>query len=473
MAISESVSYQEITSANGRVYRVGEDPKDILGRSRGYMVWLPWVAMMAAGVFEYAYGSAAKTLQATYGWGDTETFTLTGVWGFFQAGIALPAGRLREKKLFSPRAAMLTGSVLCLIAFVTLGNTGNLVLNIIGYGVLGGIGTGLVYATCINITGKWFPEKKGGRVGFVNGGFGYGSIPFIIIFSYWFSVSDHRLVLSLVGVYMLILMGVCGWLFKDPPENWWPADVDPENWTKDQAASKNLKRNPPAARQFTWHEAIRTWQIWVMWVALIATSGVSFFGISYEVKFAKASDFAVYVAVLSAVLLALVNGTGRGAVGWLSDRLGRKQTLLLICVILGLAQYGVGWSGSAHNQTLFFVFAVISGFGSGAFYPMFAIMTPDYFGENYNASNYGTVYSGKLIGAVCAGPLAAALIDANGYPASYVLAGSLSLLAGVLVLFLRRPTAKAGTGAPAQVTKVPAQAPAADGPAKSGIVTEE
>jgi MFS family permease len=272
---------------------------------------------------------------------------------------------------------------------------------------------------------------------------------------------------------MLILMAVCGWLFKDPPENWWPADVDPENWAKDQAANKNLKRNPPAARQFTWQEAIRTWQIWVMWVALIATSGVSFFGISYEVKFAKASDFAVYVAVLSAVLLALVNGTGRGVVGWLSDQLGRKQTLLLVCVILGLAQYGVGWSGSAHSQTLFFVFAVISGFGSGAFYPMFAILTPDYFGENYNASNYGTVYSGKLIGAVCAGPLGAALIDANGYPASYLLAGSLSLLAGVLVLFLRRPTAKAGTGASAQVIEVPVQAPPTDNPAKSGIVTEE
>ena len=64
------------------------------------MIWLPWVAMMAAGVFEYAYGSAAKTLQATYNWSDTQTFTLVGVWGFFPAGIALPAGRLRERNVF-------------------------------------------------------------------------------------------------------------------------------------------------------------------------------------------------------------------------------------------------------------------------------------------------------------------------------------------------------------------------------------
>jgi len=94
-----------------------------------------------------------------------------------------------------------------------------------------------------------------------------------------------------------------------------------------------------------------------------------------------------------------------------------------------------------HNEALFITFAIVSGFGGGAFYPLFAALTPDYFGENYNASIYGTVYSAKLVGAVAAGPLAAALIDANGYPATYVLASSFALLAGVLILFLRQPTA--------------------------------
>jgi MFS family permease len=132
---------------------------------------------------------------------------------------------------------------------------------------------------------------------------------------------------------------------------------------------------------------------------------------------------------------------GRAFVGWVSDYFGRRQTLLAVCVILALSSFGVGWTGSIQNQALFITFAVISGFGGGAFYPLFAALTPDYFGENYNASNYGTVYSAKLAGAVAAGPIAAALIDANGYPATYLLAGSFSLLAAVLILFLRQPTA--------------------------------
>ena len=39
---------------------------------------------------------------------------------------------------------------------------------------------------------------------------------------------------------------------------------------------------------------------------------------------------------------------------------------------------------------------MISGFGGGAIFPLFAAMTADYFGENYNATNYGQVYRSKV-----------------------------------------------------------------------------
>lgn len=96
-------------------------------------------------------------------------------------------------------------------------------------------------------------------------------------------------------------------------------------------------------------------------------------------------------------LKAIVNGTGRGVIGWLSDRYGRKQCLLAVCLILGLAQFGIIWSAETKVLPLFLVFSAISGFGGGAIFPMFAALTADYFGENNNASNYGMVYSSKLV----------------------------------------------------------------------------
>ncbi|HKT02064.1 MAG TPA: OFA family MFS transporter [Rugosimonospora sp.] len=432
--------FREVTDANGRTYRIGETPETLTGRSRGYMIWLPWLAMAAISAFEYAYGSAESTLEQTYHWSSTEAFWITSVWAFFQAGIAFPAGRLREKGTFSARAAVLTGAVLCLVAYLAIANTGNLLAVMALYSVLGGVGAGIIYATCINMVGKWYPEKRGARTGFVNGGFAYGAVPLIYVFNYHFGPGNYRLVLTLVGFYMLLVLGVCGWFFKDPPKNWWPAEVDPLRRGADNpSARRSLEKNPPAVHQFTPAEALRTGVLPLMWLALVITSGISLFGINFQVKFAKASDFGPLVTASSMGILSIVNGVGRGFVGWVSDRTGRRQALVGVCVILGLAQFGVAYAGRSHNEVLFLAFAFLSGFGGGAFYPMFAALVPDYFGENYNATNYGFVYSGKLVGALFGGGIGAAYINSYGYLNAYVLAGVIGLVSALVVLLLHQP----------------------------------
>ncbi|GHF90271.1 MULTISPECIES: OFA family MFS transporter [Amycolatopsis] len=434
-----AATYQEITDENGRVYRVGESPQAIMGRSRSWMVWLPWIAMMAVSVFEYGWGAVEGTLEEKYGWSLSDAFWLASIWAVFQAGVAFPAGRLREKNIVSAKTAMLTGAVCSGIGYFTIAHSGNLTLAFIGYSVLGGTGAGLVYATCINMVGKWYPEKRGARTGFVNGGFAYGSVPFIYLFSAFLGHENVTGVLDGIGLYMLVVVGVCGFLFKDPPKSWWPKEVDPLTWAKGKVGVKTLAKNPPAVRQFTPVEAIRTGMLPLMWVCLVIIGGVSLFGINFQVPFAKESHFGAFVAASSAGVLAIVNGTGRAVVGWASDKIGRRQTLTLVLVIAAGAQFGVLYAGNTHNLVLFMVFAFLTGFGGGAFYPLFAALVPDYFGENNNASNYGLVYSAKLVGGVGGGGLAAGVISAWGYTGAYILAGCIALLSAVLTLFLRQP----------------------------------
>jgi MFS family permease len=177
----------------------------------------------------------------------------------------------------------------------------------------------------------------------------------------------------------------------------------------------------------------------LMWGCLVIIGGVSLFGINFQVPFAKVSGFGPFVVASSAGVLSVVNGTGRALVGWLSDKLGRRQTLTLVLVIAGLAQFGVLYSGNTGNLWLFMIFAFLNGFGGGAFYPLFAALVPDYFGENYNASNYGAVYSAKLVGGVGGGGVAAAVVTAWGYTGAYVLAGCIALLSAGMTLFLKQP----------------------------------
>jgi MFS family permease len=437
---SSGPSYEEVTNNKGRVFRVGETDKDILGHPRWIMVILPWAAMMAISVFEYAYGSAEETLTKAHGWTQTNSFWILSIWVLFQAGIAFPAGWLRERGILPTRRAMLAGSVMALVGFLAISHLDNIFLAILGFGLIGGTGAGLVYATCINTVGKWYPEKRGARTGFVNGGFAYGSLPFIVIFNYAFDINNYQLVLDLIGVFVLAAIAVCGHFFKDPPKNWWPAHVDPIKATQQtEGVSTALSKNPPAVRQYTPMEAIRTGVIPLMWISLAFISGVSIFGISFEVPFAKELGFGPLMASLSAGILAVVNGVGRAVVGWFSDLIGRKQALIVVILIEALAQFGTLWAGNAHNEVMFLVFAFISGFGGGAFYPMFAALVPDYFGENHNATNYGLVYSSKLVSGLFGGGLGAVVIGAWGYDGAYTLAGVIGFVSAAMALLLRQP----------------------------------
>src|SRR6185312_4730596 len=127
-------AYREVVDGNGRVYRVGETDRNILGRSRAWMVWLPWISMMAISSSEYAFTSAEDTLSEAHNWHGAHIFWLLGVWVMFQAGVAF-------------------------LGYLSLAYAPHVILAYIGFGLFGGGGAGFVYATCINMVGKWYPER--------------------------------------------------------------------------------------------------------------------------------------------------------------------------------------------------------------------------------------------------------------------------------------------------------------------------
>jgi MFS family permease len=437
-------TFQEIVDKNGRTYRVGESDRDIMGRPRWTMVVLPWVAMMAISSSEYAFTSAEDTLSSAHGWHGAHIFWLLAVWIFFQAAVAFPAGKMRESGRLSARSAMLLGAVGTVLGYVALAYAPSVFWAYLGFGLFGGGGAGFVYATCINMVGKWYPERKGGKTGFVNGGFAYGSVPFIFIFTNYLDLGNYGAILPAVGLFLAAAVAVSGLFFRDPPKNWWPAHVDPLKVPDDPRVRRALAKNPPAVKQFTPREAVRTGMLPLMWICLLCTAGVNIFGISAQVPFGKEMGFAGGIVALAMSLKAVINGAGRGVIGWISDRYGRRQTLLLVCVVLGLAQVAVFLSGSIGSMPLFLLASMVSGFGGGAIFPLFAALTADYFGENNNASNYGLVYSSKLVSGIVGAGLGKLVIDSWGYGAAFYLAAGTSLLAAGLALFLRQPGRKPG-----------------------------
>ncbi|WP_029113119.1 OFA family MFS transporter [Mycobacterium sp. URHB0044] len=441
-------AYREVIDGNGRVYRIGETDRDILGRSRAWMVWLPWIAMMAISSSEYAFTSAEDTLVEAHHWGHGHIFWLLGVWVFFQAAVAFPAGKLRESGKLSARAAMMLGSVGALIGYISLAFSPHVFFAYLGFGVFGGAAAGFVYATCVNMVGKWYPERKGGKTGFVNGGFAYGSVPFIFLFTSYLDVSNYEGLLFAVGVFLAALVAISGFFFKDPPKNWWPAHVDPLIASNDPRIRRALLKNPPAVKQFTPMEAIKTGILPMMWFVLLCTAGINIFGIAMQVPFGKEMGFAGGIVALAMSLKAIINGTGRGVIGWISDIYGRRNTLIIVCVVLGLSQYAVYLSGSIGSMPLFLLASMVSGFGGGAIFPLFAAMTADYFGENNNATNYGLVYSSKVISGLVGAGMGSVVVDNWGYDAAFMIAGTVGVCCAFISILLKQPKLPKGERTP-------------------------
>ena len=438
MSASESLPYREVRDQNGRVYRVGETPKQIMGYGRWVMVLLPWIGMFLISTFEYGWGAAEHTLAQVYHWNLIAAFWNYTVYVIFEAGASYPTGWLRERGYLSPKRAVFIGGIMVLLAYYFLAHSQAIWVSYAGYAALGGLGSGMVYSSCINMTSKWYPEKKGLRTGFVNGAYAYGSVPFIFMFSFYFHPADFRTILYLTGIIMGGGLLIVSFFFKDPPKNWWPHDVDPLTW-KDDRRNRALRANPPAVKQWTTKEMMGTWQVYVLWITFVLIAGVSLFGTGFNVPFAKHDHFGPFVAAASAGVLAVVNGAGRAFVGWVSDLIGRKNAMTVFFAMEGLTQFGVLWSGVAHNEFFFIFFAFFAGLGGGCLFPLFATIVPDYYGEANNASNYGVVYSAKIVGGIYGGVASAAMISSFGFTGGYILAGCMGLLAALLTRTYKQP----------------------------------
>ena len=450
---SSNLPYQIVTNDTGRVFRVGEEPKQILGYSRGVVIWAAWLAMCLAGLLEYTWGTVSGSLQAAHHWSLAQTFWAFSFFVVFESFVQIGTGYLRNRGYLPVRWATIIGGVVCgIVGYGLLAYSTTIWQAYLGYAVLGGIGSGMVYSSCINIVAKWYPERKGFLTGFVNGGWAYGAVPFIIVIG-GLSGAALNMTPAQVKTYILwqgliMTVGIClaGIFMKDPPKNWWPKEIDPLHWQKH--STRDLRNNPPALRHYNLGEMWRTPQAKWIGIQYALFIGCSLFGVAYYYPFAQQMGLGKVAAVAGFAGFALTDGLARPVYGYISEFIGRRRTMIYAYsgnVIFQLATY---FAGIAHSAPLFVVFAITSGALSGANFPMTAALVADYYGETNNAINYGSIYAFKALGGSFAGGVAALIMTGTLYGTAhfhwafgFFFGAAIGALAALTVAFLvKRPT---------------------------------
>jgi MFS transporter, OFA family, oxalate/formate antiporter len=451
-----NLPYREVRNETGRLFRVGEEPKQILGYDRWVVIVAAWVAMMLAGLLEYTWGALSSSLQAAHHWGDAPTFWLFSFYVIFESFVQIGTGYLRNRGLLKVKWAVAIGGLVCgIVAYGILATSTSIWTAYLGYAVLGGIGSGMVYSSCINIVAKWYPEKKGWRTGFVNGGWAYGSVPFIAVIGGFASQGGDAASLSasavksfiiIQGIIMTVVIIAAAMFMKDPPKYWWPSAVDPLSWQKH--STRDLRNNPPSLRHYNLGEMWRTPQAKWLGIQQALYVGCSLFGVAYYFPFAQAEKIGSVAAVAGVAGFSLSDGLFRPVYGYVSEFIGRRKTMISaysLNVVFQLLAYAFG---AAHNAPLFAVCAVISGGLSGANFPMTAALVADYYGESNNAVNYGSIYAFKALGGSFAGGLAALVMTGTLWGSAnfhwlqgFIFGAALGALAALVVAFFcQRPT---------------------------------
>jgi MFS family permease len=446
---------------------VGETPESLTGLPRWVFIFVPWIAMMLISTFEYAWGSAEDTVGHVYGWNLTHLATLFSIWVVFEAGAAAPTGWLRERGYLSVRSAVLIGGILVAVAYWSMTVAQNPWVAFIGWTVMGGTGAGMIYSSCINTSSKWYPENKGLRTGFINGGFAYGAVPFIFIMGSWFHPSNFRPFLLVLGLAFGFCLIVCSFFFKDPPKNWWPAHVDPVKY-RDNAANRrelNAHKNPPAVRQWTVEQALRIPQIYLLWLNMFLILAAGLFGIAWTVPIAQQAGWAGFAATGAGAIFSLLDGIGRPISGWLSEFLGRQGAMRWVFGFMTVGLLLNYWAAEAHVLWLYILASGMVGMCTGMQFPLFALISADYFGETTNAQNYGIVYSAKIPGGVAGGVVGSAVISGMGYDNGFLLSAVLAAAAVLLSFTHRQPTL-------AQYERITARTRAASEKPVAAAVTE-
>jgi OFA family oxalate/formate antiporter-like MFS transporter len=335
---------------------------------------------------------------------------------------------------FGAKLLIATGALLCGLGWILSSYATTLSSLYLTYGLFCGIGTGIVYVGVVGLMCRWFPHSRGFATGLVAAGYGFGAILTTFPIDSMIKEDGYQPTLLTFGVIFAIV-GVLASLFLRSPR---PGEVD------EMPAGETFNTRDVAPG-----EMLRTPVFWLMFVmmSMMSTGGLMVITqfASFTKSFGITKDTMVTIlgfsmAAIPAALTfdRLTNGLTRPFFGWVSDTIGRENTMGLAFIMEGIAI-----ALMLHFRSDPLLLVVLSGvvfFGWGEIFSLFPSTLTDTFGAKHATTNYGFLYIAQGIGSILGAPVAAMVFESTGswMPVFWlIIAGD--ILTGLLALFVLKP----------------------------------
>ena len=373
--------------------KTGEIMTESSPKFRWLQLVLGVICMMSISSSQYVWTLFTKPLGAALGGTLAEIQVTFSVLIVIQTFFSPFQGFLVEK--FGPRLLLSAGAILTGASWVLAAQASSVALLYLTYGGLGGIGTGIIYVGVVGLMVEWFPDRRGFAAGMAAAGYGFGAIITTFPISDSLAAAGYQRTLELFG----LILGLIGLLAAQ--------GVKRPTLVKVEAAAGV----PP-------FEMLKTPVFWLLFLMMTMMSTSGLMVISQMASFARdfgiagTTVFGAAAVPLALTIDRLTNGLTRPFFGWLSDRIGRENTMTL--AFGGEALAMLAWFATRDNAVLFVLLSGVVFFGWGEIFSLFPSMLTDIFGERHCTTNYGFLYMAQGVGSVLGGPLAALLHEATG-----------------------------------------------------------
>jgi OFA family oxalate/formate antiporter-like MFS transporter len=395
------------------------------------------IAMMAIANLQYAWTLFTKPMQSHL------NVSLAAIQGIFSLFIILETwlvpfeGYLVDR--IGPRLMLGVGAILVGLSWIFAGYADTLGSLYFWY-CLGGVGAGIVYGGVIGNALKWFPDHRGLCVGLSAGAYGIGTALTVSPIAAMIKASGYQHTLIFWGIIQGIAVLFSALFLARPPVGWTPPE-----WKEREAKIRQRVRSSTV--DMTPWQMLRQPSFYVIYLmmtmlsfgGLVVTAQLNPMAVSYHV------DKVVVAWGMTALVMAItvdryLNGLTRPFWGWVSDHIGRENTMFIAFTVEAIAVFALLQLIS--HPVWFIALSGLCFFAWGEIFSLFPSITGDLFGKTWATTNYGIVYTAKGTGAIFAGFGAAWLFEKTGsWTKVFWAMIACDLIAAFLALFWLKPVA--------------------------------
>src|SRR6201987_631808 len=388
-------------------------------------------AMVMIANYQYGWTFFVPDIQKTFGWDRASIQWAFTLFVLFETWLVPVEGWFVYK--YGPRVVVLLGGILCAIGWAINAEATTLNGYYLGM-IVAGIGAGAVYGTCVGNALKWFPDKRGLAAGITAAGFGAGSALTVAPIQAMIKDSGFQATFLYFGLGQGIIIVILAFFLFAPKAGQVPAPVQKFNLvqTRRDYQPTEVMRHPIF------------WLMYLMFVivgagGLMVTANLKPIAVDWKVDSVPVTLMAVTMTAVTfaATIDRVLHGLTRPFFGWISDMIGRENTMFIAVGMEGIGTWGLYMLG--HDPVWFVLLSGFVFFAWGEISSLFPSTCTDTFGAKFATTNAGLLYTAKGTEALLV-PIAELPQQSSGHwEHVFIIAAAPNIRASLLAIAVPKP----------------------------------